>query len=427
MTYGKYRVCVVGLGYVGLPLALFAASRGHKVYGYDINQEHVAVLRSGNSPYKDEEIGRQVKKFHELITFTCLEEAIQKVDVVIVCVPTPVDNNCKPNLNPLISACQTIARNTQEGQLVVIESTVFPGTIEEIVWPIFEGTMKVGENFFLAHCPERIDPGNKVYTLPTLPRVLGGMTEKCADKAYQFYTSLIDAPITRLSCIKAAETTKVVENIFRDVNIALVNELAKSFDVMGIDTVEVIKAASTKPFAFMPHYPGCGVGGHCIPVDPYYLIEKSREQGFNPRILALARDINEGMPHYTIQKMKDALGKAGIKLAEANVILLGLSYKKDIDDVRESPALVLADLLTEEKIRFETYDPYVLHKSSVKDLDLALLNKNCLIIATNHSVFDSIGAERLRRNGIKVVIDGRNCLDKDELVAKGIIYRGIGR
>ena len=353
---------------------------------------------------------------------------IADAEVVIVCVPTPVDKKHQPNLEPLRSACESIAAQMKPGQLIIVESTIFPGTMEEIVLPILSQCgLKAGVDFWLAHCPERIDPGNVQHHLQNIPRIVGGITPVCAQKTSTFYQSLIDAPIFSLKTIKAAETCKIVENTFRDVNIALVNELARSFDMMDIDILEVLKGATTKPFAFLPHYPGCGVGGHCIPVDPYYLIAKSQEKGFPLRFLSMAREINEGMPAYTVEKLCAALAQEGKDIRQCSVAVLGVAYKANVDDVRESPALKIIELIQKQAAKVEVYDPYALSLSTVNSLDAALKNKDAIIIATNHDEFLKLNADFLRRAKVNIVIDGRNCLNKEELLAAGIVYKGIGR
>lgn len=422
------KVCVVGLGYVGLPLALLAAEKGNQVFGFDINNQKIEMLKNGKSPFNDEYIIKEVEKHSSKINFSENANIIKNAEIVLICVPTPIDDNNLPNLDPLKGACRTVLENLQQRQLVIVESTIYPGTMEEEVLPIFTKQSKtVGVDFCLAHCPERIDPGNYTYTIRSIPRVVGGVTKECTRRAKEFYDNLVEAKVTTLSSIKAVETTKVVENTFRDVNIALVNELAKSFDVMGIDIIEVINGASTKPFAFMPHFPGCGVGGHCIPVDPYYLINRSRQNGYDPRFLSMARLINNEMPIYTIQKAADALADLGKEFKESNVTILGLSYKAGLDDTRESPALVMAEHLKIRGANYDLYDPYILEKSTVNNLSDALRDKDCVIIATNHKEFVNINAKQLKEHNVKIVIDGRNCLNKEEILAAGIIYKGIGR
>ena len=422
------KVCIVGLGYVGLPLALLAANKGNKVIGFDINKEKISLLQQEISPLKDIVIEKDIERTKGKINFTYDPGLIKEAQIVIICVQTPVSKQNKPDLTALKSAIETVSVNMLKNQLVVIESTIFPGTIEDIILPIMEsGGGKVGIDFFLAHCPERIDPGNIKHTLVNIPRVVAGVTSMCTEKAQKFYSKLINAPIIPLNSIKAVETTKIVENTFRDVNIALMNELARSFDTMEIDILEVIKGASTKPFAFMPHFPGCGVGGHCIPVDPYYLIERSKQNGFHPRFLTLAREINESMPTYTLQRITAALIESGRGFMNSKITVLGISYKREIDDFRESPAIKIIDLLKKEGANVDIYDPYVSKHSTVNSLSEALNNKDCVVIATNHSLFQNITAQQLRDHNVKAVVDGRNCLNKEKILQMGIIYKGIGR
>jgi UDP-N-acetyl-D-glucosamine dehydrogenase len=422
------KICIIGLGYVGLPLSLLAAQKGYSVYGYDVNQEYILDLQQGKSHHTDPAIVESLRNLHKSIHFTSDDSVLALADVVVVCVPTPVDKSYLPNLAPLTSATEAIARNLKQGQLIIIESTTFPGTMKEMILPILQKSGKVvGKDYFLAHCPERIDPGNKKYTLSTLPRVVGGITTECTEKAYEFYQSILDAHVLKVSTITTAESTKVVENTFRDVNIALVNELARSFDALGVDIFEVIQGAATKPFAFMPHYPGCGVGGHCIPVDPYYLIERVKANGFNPRFLSLAREINNAMPGYTIQKVTEGLVESGRGFKNSKIVVLGAAYKGGIEDVRESPALHIIEMLKNEGATVDVFDPYVPNHSTVTNITEALQGKDCVVLATDHEAFKNITARQFVQHGIKVVIDGRNCLNKKEITNAGIIYKGIGR
>jgi UDP-N-acetyl-D-glucosamine dehydrogenase len=420
----QYNVCVVGLGYVGLPVALRAAEKGHAVYGFDINEERVKNLSEQSFTSKDIDVQKQIDIYGKKITYSTNPDIIKNANVVIVCVPTPVNKDRKPNLNPLKAACTTINNHRGAGTLIIIESTIFPGTVEEVLKPLFTGNP--GQDYFLAHCPERIDIGNKDFTLATIPRVVGGITEECAEKAEAFYKTIIDAPITILQSIKAVETTKIVENTFRDVNIALVNELARSFDNMNIDMKEVLKGAATKPFAFLAHYPGCGVGGHCIAIDPYYLIERSEANGFHHRFLKMARQINEEMPLYTIMRAEEALMKRGKTINNTQIAVLGLAYKAEIDDMRESPALKIIQHLKERGATINIYDPYIPQQSTTPTLQEALQQSDCIIIATDHKEFKAITPQQLKQAHVSIVIDGRNCLNKKQFTNAGIIYRGIG-
>jgi UDP-N-acetyl-D-glucosamine dehydrogenase len=280
---------------------------------------------------------------------------------------------------------------------------------------------------FVAHCPERIDPGNRKWTIAMLPRVAGGATKESLKKAAEFYRSIIDANVLELSSVKAAEATKIMENTFRDINIAFVNEMAQSFDKAGIDITEVIKGASTKPFAFMPHYPGAGVGGHCIPVDPYYLIEKAKQIGFNHKFLSLARDINNSMPHYTVELLEAELAKMKKSIRGAKVGVLGIAYKANVDDARESPAKDIINLLKTKGAEVFSYDPHVKEGSTAKDIGETLAKSDYIVLATDHDEFRRIDAKALKDKKIHIVIDGRNCLDMEKIKSFGIAYRGIGR
>jgi len=420
----KKTVAIVGLGYVGLPLACLCAEKGMGVYGIDISEKKVSMIAKGISPIDDADLKDKAKKLKGKIKATRDFKNIKDSSVVIVCVPTPVDSSHNPDLGPLRNACESISKNLQEDTLVIIESTVFPGTIEEIVFPILS---KSNVKFYLAHCPERIDPGNRNYTIKNIPRVVAGIDEESKKRAAEFYKRIIDAPVTALSSVKAAEATKIMENTFRDINIAFVNEMAMSFDKANIDIIEVIKAASTKPFAFMPHYPGAGVGGHCISVDPYYLISKAKQLGFNHEFLKLARKINDSMPDYTVKLLESQLGKLGKKIENARVGILGLAYKANVDDIRESPALKAIEILKRKNAEIFVFDPYVREKSNVGSTEELLRKSDYIVLVTDHKEFKEMNLDKLKNNGIKVVIDGRNCLDGEKIKSLGILYHGIGR
>jgi len=401
-------IVVFGLGYVGLPLALLTKSKGFSVVGVDVSRGALKRARKEGLEVSSDGAG-----------------AVKSADVVVVCVPTPVDKNYMPDLGAVKAACKVIAKGLRKGQLVIIESTINPGVMEGIVQPILEESgLKAGKDFLLAHCPERIDPGNKKWDVSNLPRVVGGIGRESTRRAAEFYRKIIDAPVLELSSVRAAEATKIMENAFRDVNIAFVNEMAKSFDQMGIDITEVIKAAATKPFAFMSHWPGCGVGGHCIPVDPYYLIEEAKRKGFNHRFLLLAREINNGMPEYTVQKAVDGLNEVGLSVKGAKVCVLGLAYKRDVDDIRESPAVKIIEKLKKLGAKVDVYDPFLKDKSTVKSLK-DCMRSDCILLATDHTEFREMDPNKLKK--VKVVVDGRNCLDKEKIKKLGVVYRGIGR
>ncbi len=419
------KVVIVGLGYVGLPLACLAAEKGFETFGLDIDSKKIDLLKQGKSPIDDESLHNCVKVHSKKILFSIkASEIIPKVEIVIVCVPTPIDHDNKPDLTPLVKACESITPYLKKNTLVVIESTIFPGTVEDIVKPILD---KSKIPYLLAHCPERIDPGNKKYTIRNIPRVVAGTTAEGTKKAADFYKKLIDAQVIELGSVKAAEATKIMENTFRDINIAFINEMAMSFDKAGIDILEVIKGASTKPFAFMPHFPGAGVGGHCIPVDPYYLIEKAKSIGFNHQFLSLAREINNNMPNYTISLLEDMMKKNKEKLEKNIIGVLGIAYKANVDDTRESPAEKIIEILKQKKATVVVFDPHVKKESTVDSLEKTFEKAKYIVLATDHAQFKNIDAQTLKKFKIKGIVDGRNCLDKEKIKAAGILYHGIGR
>lgn len=393
----KNKIAIIGLGQVGMPLAQ-AILKKYKVVGYDIKAKKTSIKISTNP------------------------DIIKNSGHIIVCVPTPVKNKILPDLSAIKNAAQTIAKYLKKGQNIIIESTVYPGVCEEIILPILEKTgLKGGKDFELSHCPERINPGDKKWGITNIPRNIGSLTKKGLKKSANFYRSFIKAKINETSSIKIAEASKVIENTFRDINIAYVNELAKSFDTLGIDLLETIEAASNKPFGFLPHYPGCGVGGHCIPVDPYYLIAKAKKLGFKHTFLKNAREINESMPKYTVDLLKN---KTSIK--NLRIGLLGISYKANVADTRNSPGLKILEILKKSGAKMATFDPYLPNLSTTKSLTELLRKSQALILSTNHEQFKKITGKLLKKYNIKIVIDGKNCLNKEEIKRSGIIYKGIG-
>lgn len=417
------KVSVIGLGYVGLPLALLASKKGYDVTGIDLDDKKVTKVNSRIDPLGDEYIARHIKK-------TSLKAAtdpspIKTSDVVIVCVPTPVKHDYQPDLGPLKGAITTVARNLNKSTLIIVESTINPGVCDEIVIPLIEEVsgLKVNQDFYVSHCPERINPGDDKWTVENIPRVTGSSNQTGLKLSLEFYESIIDAPIKPMNSIKEAEACKIVENSFRDINIAFVNELAKSFTKLGIDVKNVIDGAATKPFAFMAHYPSVGVGGHCIPVDPYYLIEYARGYGFEHELLALARNINNSMPEFTVERLTDGLNEAGYTLKDTRVALLGLSYKANVADDRESPSYKVLQILKDKGAEVCTFDPYLPNKSSVKSLKEALAGAEAVIVATNHKEFVDFD---YTSTDIKVLIDGKNCLHPSKLENAKFIYKGIG-
>jgi nucleotide sugar dehydrogenase len=422
----KEKVCVIGLGYVGLPLAVQSALKGFDVFGLDRDAEKIKKIQDGKSPIDEEFLHVNLPKVN--VNATTDEKIIKNADIILVCVPTPVDKMFFPDLKPVRGAVEAIIRNFKKGQLVVIESTINPGVCEEVVEPMFaEAGYKVGKDYELAHCPERINPGDPKWNVTNIPRVVGSFTKKGLNDAKKFYESIIDNSIYPMKSIREAEAVKVVENSFRDINIAFVNELAKSFDKMGIDVKDVIAGASTKPFAFMPHWPSCGVGGHCIPVDPYYLIERAKLSGFDHEFLKIARKINNSMPLYAVELLQDELNKIKKPVSGTKIGVLGLSYKANVDDLRETPALKVIEAIKKHGGKVEIFDPYFPKMSTVKNIEKLFEKSEAIVLVTDHKVFKEIDPKLFKKYKIKVLIDGKNCLDKIAFEKQGVIYKGIGR
>lgn len=408
-------VGVLGLGYVGLPLAREFATAGLKVVGFDIDENKVRVLNSGRSIIKHvphEQVRRIVKSGRFRATNDMAQ--LRKVDAVLVCVPTPLTENREPDVQFIISSSETIAKYLQPGQLIVLESTTYPGTTRELMAPILErGGLKAGRDFHLAYSPEREDPGNKDFTTKTIPKVVGGLTKKCRDMACRLYGAAIVRTVP-VSSLEAAEAAKILENVYRCVNIAMVNELKVVFDRMGIDVWEVISAASTKPFGFKAFYPGPGLGGHCIPIDPFYLTWKARQYGMPTRFIELAGEINTSMPHYVVARTIEALNERRKSLKGSKVLVLGLAYKKDIDDLRESPSIELIELLRQKGAKVDYNDPYIprTHKQRQHDLKMSsrklsatmLAGYDVVLISTDHSVYDYGWIVK----HAKLIVDARN-------------------
>lgn len=420
-------VAVVGLGYVGLPLALLARERNFKVIGIDIDGRKRQQIQSGSVPDIHKHYGEELRKNPLEVhgTFGKIAES----DIVVICVPTPVDKNHEPDLEPVKSACESVSEYMHPNQLIILESTVNPGTAEEVLIPIMEKNsgLVAGKDFGVAHCPERINPGDPNWSVEKIPRVVGATTPAALAEAADFYRSILSAPVKEMATIREAEAVKMVENCFRDVNIAFVNELAMSFTKLGIDVINVLDGANTKPFSFMRHEPGCGVGGHCIPVDPYYLIRYARKNGFSHDFLSLARSINNQMPVFAIGLLREELHKKGRRIGSSKIALLGLSYKSDVSDLRESPALEIRERLLKEGAEVRTFDPFSLELSTAKSIREALADADAAFIATAHKEFRELKPSEFKKNKVGIVIDGRNCLPKESFIASGIAYRGIGR
>jgi nucleotide sugar dehydrogenase len=421
------KIVVVGLGYVGLPLLLLAAEKGFEACGLDIDTTKINSLKKGRS-YIDDVNDDQVKQ--SAANYTSDASVTATAKYIIICVPTPVDEHKQPDLSPVRGAIESIAPHLKEGTLVILESTVNPGVCDEVVIPLLESltSLKVGRDILLAHCPERINPGDSRWNVRNISRVLGANSKKELTVATKLYGKIIEAEIKQMHSLKEAEAVKVVENSFRDINIAFVNELAMSFHKLGIDVENVIDGAATKPFSFMPHRPGCGVGGHCIPVDPYYLIEYANGYGFDHELLSLSRSVNERMPSFTVELLTEALNEKEKPLKGSRISLLGLSYKANIGDSRESPAHVILSLLQQAGAEVQVYDPYITKGSTVSSLDEALKSADAIVVATGHDEFKSITLDRIQGNNISAVVDGRNIFRdlKSSFLKAGISYKGIG-
>ena len=411
----QVTIGVLGLGYVGLPLAGEFASAGLKVVGFDVDEKKVRTLNSGRSIIKHVPHSH-VKEIVKAGRFraTTNMARLKTVDAILVCVPTPLTQNREPDLQYIISSTKTIAKYLQRGQLIVLESTTYPGTTREVMAPILQSSgLKAGRDFHLAYSPEREDPGNKDFSTGTIPKVVGGLTKKCCEIACRVYDIAIVRTVP-VSSLETAEATKILENVYRCVNIAMVNELKVVFDRMGIDVWEVIGAASTKPFGFKAFYPGPGLGGHCIPIDPFYLTWKARQYDMPTRFIELAGEINTSMPRYVVTKTADALNEHCKSLKGSKVLVLGLAYKKDIDDLRESPSIELIELLRQKGARVDYNDPYIprTHKQRRHNLRMAskklsaimLAGYDVVLISTDHSDYDY---NWIVKNA-KLVVDARN-------------------
>lgn len=421
------KVAVLGLGYVGLPLACaIARETNHTVVGFDLSSDKIQKIKDRVCPIDDVECAKDLKEVS--LETSINPDIISGSDVYIVCVPTPVLDDYTPDLTPVKSAVETISRYLQKGQKIVIESTINPGVCDEVIIPLLNNKIDLapGVDYDLAHCPERINPGDPNWNVYNIPRNIGSTSPEATKFLADFYREFVNAEINEMPDIKTAEATKIIENTFRDINIAFVNELAKSFDVLGIDLMTVIKGASNKPFAFMPHFPSCGVGGHCIPVDPYYLIERAHQSGFDHKFLKLAREINNSMPDYTVELLVRALNDKQKSVKGTAIGLLGLSYKANVGDLRESPALEIKEVLEDKGADLKIYDPYFPDMNNVGSLEELLDNSFAILIATDHSEFKNIDSLMLKSHGVQVVIDGKNCLDRNEVQGAGIYYKGIG-
>jgi UDP-N-acetyl-D-glucosamine dehydrogenase len=420
-------VGVIGLGYVGLPLVLRFAEAGFSVLGFDVDPGKIDKLNAGISYIRQigsDRIDALVRqgRFEATTNF----EWLGKADALVICVPTPLTRHREPDLQYIERTADAVGAALRAGQLVCLESTTYPGTTEEVVLPrLARRGLTVGRDFFLAYSPEREDPGNRQYTTATIPKVVGGVTPACAELAVTLYAQAIDR-VVPVSGTRVAEATKILENVYRAVNIALVNELKIAFDRMGIDIWEVIEAAKTKPFGFQAFHPGPGLGGHCIPIDPFYLTWKAREYGVTTRFIELAGEINSGMPAYVLARLTDALNARGTVLNGARILVLGAAYKKDTDDPRESPALEILELLLSKGARAEYSDPHLpalpsgrRHQLALESVPLSpdtIARYDALVLVTDHSDFDYPTIFRHAR----LVVDTRNAFASRGLVGPNV-------
>ncbi|HTR96444.1 MAG TPA: nucleotide sugar dehydrogenase [Candidatus Acidoferrales bacterium] len=408
------RLGVIGLGYVGLPLAVELAQAGFEVFGVDIDESRVRLLQQGKSYIQDvpaADVRALVRKgmLHATTDFAVL----RKCDTVNICVPTPLSKQRDPDVSYIVAAAQQVRRHLHRGMLVILESTTYPGTTDELLLPMLaESGLQVGRDFFLAFSPERVDPGNPQFNTRNIPKVVGGVTPACSQVAVKLYQQRLDK-VVAVSSTQVAEMVKLLENTFRSVNIGLVNELALMCARLDIDVWEVISAAATKPFGFMPFYPGPGLGGHCIPIDPFYLSWKARASGFEARFIELAGYVNGHMPDHVIELVIEALNRRGRPIRGSRVLVLGVAYKADIDDVRESPSLDIMEKLRERGARIDYCDPHVPSiqfagetMRSVPFTATSVRRFDCVVIATAHRAFHYANVLRWSKS----VVDTRNAL-----------------
>ncbi|WP_297417747.1 nucleotide sugar dehydrogenase [Clostridium sp.] len=406
------KVGVVGLGYVGLPLAVEKANAGYQTTGFDVQEQKVKMVNEGKN-YIGDVIDENLKKIVEgkMLRATTDFSFVKDVDTICICVPTPLDLYKQPDLSYVVDSTKSVAQYLHKGMLIILESTTYPGTTEEVLKPILEESgLKCGEDFFLAFSPERVDPGNKEFNTKNTPKVVGGCTEECTEVAAALYRNILEGDIHTVSSPAVAEMEKILENTFRNINIGLANEMAILCNRMGIDVWEVIDAAKTKPYGFMPFYPGPGLGGHCIPLDPFYLEWKAKEYDYHTRLIETSGEINDSMPEFVLDNVMKILNKNKKALNGAKVLLLGVAYKNDIDDYRESPAFKVIELLEKNGADLIVNDPYCpisKYKGKVYnsvDWTEVIDDADIVIITTNHSCYDyeSIVARA------KVIYDTRN-------------------
>jgi len=414
ITAGNFGTSIIGLGYVGLPLAVEFAKNGINATGIETNRKKIASIRRGKSYIPDinsEEIKQLVKK--SLLKASDNFNELKKADVIIICVPTPLRKSKDPDVSYIVAACHQIKKHIRKKHIIILESTTYPGTTQEVVKPLLEESgLKAGSDFFLAFSPERVDPGNKTYKIKNTPKVVGGIDKISTHLAAAVYSKIAQTVIT-VSNTETAEMVKLLENTFRAVNIAMINEFALMANKLNLDIWEIIKAAASKPFGFMPFYPGPGIGGHCIPLDPHYLAWKMKTLNFEPRFIELANTVNSAMPEYVVNRISDLLNRHGKALSTSKILIVGMAYKADITDDRESPAKDVFALLTRKKGKVKYYDPYInatdiagkLYQS-VPFTEKELKKYDCVVVITPHSAIDY---KSLMKHS-NLVFDARNII-----------------
>jgi UDP-N-acetyl-D-glucosamine dehydrogenase len=424
ITEKKARVGVIGLGYVGLPLVVEFAASGIEGIGFEVDENKATQINAGTSYIGDVPSSR-VKELvsQKRLSATTNFDKLSDCDAIIICVPTPLRKTKEPDVSYILAAAEEIQKRLRRGQIVILESTTYPGTTDEVLLPMFEETgLKLNEDFLLAFSPERVDPGNPQFLTHNIPKVVGGVTDDSTEIAAHLYSQIVK-DVHSVRSARVAEAAKLLENTFRAVNIGMANEMARLCYALNIDTWEVIRAAATKPFGFMAFYPGPGIGGHCIPLDPHYLSWKARQHGFDSRFISLAEEVNSRMPEHVVQLVADGLNDDRKAMKGSRVLLLGVAYKKDIDDVRESPALSIIDRLRAKGAEVSYHDPFVREVrfddahthgsgdplSSVPLDDAALRNSDCIIIVTDHSEIDYKRVCALS----SLIVDTRNALNGD--------------
>jgi len=424
------RIGIVGLGYVGLPLAMLF-SKYFNVIGYDIDERKINQLKSGESYIIDVARDEVQEALNKSFLPTSEFKELERCDFIILCVPTPLTVENDPDLSYINNSCLRIAEILSPGMFIILESTTYPGTTNGVVNPILERSgFKAGLDFGLAYSPERVDPGNKNYKISMIPKIVGGINEECTEIASQLYQCII-RDVIKVSNAKTAEAVKMLENIFRHVNIALINELSLIFDKMEINTWEVIEAAKTKPYGFMPFYPGPGVGGHCIPLDPYYMSYIAKRHDFLPKFIEMAGEMNDFMKTHTVNLVDEGLRKVGKSIHGSKLAIFGMAYKKNIDDVRESPCIKIIEMLVNLGAQIKIYDPYVKSVktsvgilSSEKCIDDALQDIDCALFLIDHDEFRDLRTiDRIKCIRPSVVIDCKNLFNRMD----DCIYMGIGR